>query len=59
MRKVLNLGACKTLVHSLVTLHLDYVNALYYGLPESNLKKLQRVQNEVARVILGPPKDTA
>ena len=53
IRKVLSVGACKTLVHRLVTSHSDYVNALYYGLPESDLKKLQRVQNAAARVIIG------
>ena len=51
IRKVFSVGASKTLVHGLVILHLDYVNALYYGLPESNIKKLQRVQNTAARVI--------
>ena len=40
-------------MHGLVTSHLDYVNTLYYGLPESDLKQLQRVQNAAARVILG------
>ena len=41
IRKVLSVGACKTLVHGLVTLHLDYVNALYCGLPDSDIRKLQ------------------
>ena len=53
IRKVLSVGACKTLVHGLVTSHLDYVNALYYGLTESDLKELQQVQNAAVRVILG------
>ena len=53
IRKVLSVGACKTLVHGLVTSHLDYVNALYCGLPESDIKKLQRVQNAAARVVIG------
>ena len=53
IRKALSVGACKTLVHRLVTSHLYCVNALYCGLPESNIKKLQRVQNVAARVIIG------
>ena len=53
IRKVLSVGACKTLVHGLVTSHLDYVNALYCNLPESNMRKLQQVQNAAARVIIG------
>ena len=59
IRKVLSVGACKTLVHGLVILHLDYVNTFYHGPPESDLKKLQGVQNAAARVILGPSKETA
>ena len=35
--------AARLIVHGMVTLHLDYANALYYGLPESSIKKLQRV----------------
>ena len=41
IRKVLSVGACKTLVHGLVTSHLDYVNTLYCGLPDSDIRKLQ------------------
>ena len=40
----------------MVTLHLDSANALYYGLPESSIKKLQGVQNIAAKVILGKTK---
>ena len=38
IRKVFSVGTYKTLVHRLVGSHLDYVNALYCGLPESDLK---------------------
>ena len=31
---------------------LDYANALYFGLPDIGVKKLQRVQNIAARLIL-------
>ena len=50
---VLTQDAARLTVHGMVTLHLDYANALYYGLPESSIKKLQRVQNIAAKVILG------
>ena len=50
IRRVLSVGACKTLVHGLVTSHLDYVNGLYCGLPDSDTRKHQWVQNAAARV---------
>ena len=30
---------------------LDYCNSLFYGLPDTSIKRLQRVQNSLARVI--------
>src|SRR6218665_3435686 len=38
-----------------VTSKLDYCNSLLYGTSESNLNKLQRVQNDLARVVLRAP----
>ena len=32
--------------------HLNYANALYFGLTDIDVKKLQRVQNMAARLIL-------
>ena len=43
--------ACKIPVHALVTSRLDYCNALLYGLPQTMLKRLHRVQNCAARLI--------
>ena len=53
---VLTPEAAKLIVHGMATLHLDYANALYYGLLETSIKKLQRVQNMAAKVILGKTK---
>ena len=50
---VLNPEAARLIVHGMVMSHLDYSNVLYYGLPENSIKKLQRVQNVAAKVILG------
>ena len=43
--------ACKTLVHALVPARLDYANAMLYGLPQTMLQHLQRVQNCTARLV--------
>ena len=44
--------ATETLVCGLVTSHLDYSNAILYGLPKVDIQKLQSVQNCVAKIIL-------
>ena len=38
---VLTPEAARLIVHGMVTSHLHYANALYYGLPENSIKKLQ------------------
>ena len=52
IRSVLTKKACETLILGLVITQLDYANALYIGLPECDLQKLQRVQNIAAKVVL-------
>jgi hypothetical protein len=51
IRQYITTDACKTLVQALVTSRLDYGNALLYGVPNTVLKRLQRVQNCAARLI--------
>jgi hypothetical protein len=51
IRKYLDVNTTKTLVHSFVTSHLDYGNALLAGLPKCQYDRLQRILNSAARVI--------
>ena len=51
IRHCLNIDACKTIVHDLVTSKLDYGNAVLSGINGRLLQKLQRVHNSAARVI--------
>ena len=37
IRKLLDKSSCETLVTSLVIFHLDYCNAILYGIPEIRL----------------------
>jgi len=51
LRLCLSLDVAKTMAASIVGSLLDYCNALFYGVTQSTMKKLQRVQNNLARVV--------
>ena len=51
IRKMLTDAAAAQVVHSLIKSRLDSCNAILYGLPQTLIKKLQRVQNAAARVV--------
>eukprot|EP00918_Siedleckia_nematoides_P066160 GHVU01143861.1.p1 GENE.GHVU01143861.1~~GHVU01143861.1.p1 ORF type:complete len:104 (+),score=5.48 GHVU01143861.1:87-398(+) len=51
LRKFLTMDACRTIVQALVISHIDYGNSLYYGLPNTELSRLQRIQNYAAKII--------
>ncbi len=50
IRILLTLEASKTLVHSLITSCLDYCNSVLAGLPDSDIKHIQCIQNAAARL---------
>jgi Reverse transcriptase (RNA-dependent DNA polymerase)/Endonuclease-reverse transcriptase len=52
IRKSLPYDVVKTVASSIVGSRMDYCNALFVGMSESNFSKLQRVQNALARVVL-------
>uniref|UniRef100_A0A3Q3JTY3 Reverse transcriptase domain-containing protein n=1 Tax=Monopterus albus TaxID=43700 RepID=A0A3Q3JTY3_MONAL len=43
----------ETVIHAFVTSRMDYCNALYAGVGQSGLARLQRVQNAAARLLVG------
>ena len=51
IRHLLPLSTATALANSLVSSKLDYCNSLYSGISQTNLNKLQRIQNSLARVI--------
>jgi len=52
IRDHLDISSCKLLANALVTSRLDYCNSLLVDLPQKSLKKLQSVQNAIARVVM-------
>ena len=51
IRPYLSEKATAILVRSLILSKLDYVNSLLYGMSEGLLDKLQRIQNNAARLV--------
>ena len=51
IRPMLDREVANTIACSIVSTRLDYCNSLLYGTKVSNIKKLQRVQNSLARVV--------
>ena len=52
IRRILDVPTTTRLCLSLCISHLDYCNSLLYGLPDSTLNQLQRVQNMCACLVL-------
>lgn len=55
-RRYLTTDAAECLVHAFISSRLDLGNALLYGVPKSQIARLQRLQNLAARVITRTPK---
>ena len=56
IRKSPTLRAAKTIAIWLVISHLDYADTLYSGLPNTEVSKLQRIQNMTVKTITGARK---
>ena len=56
IHKFLSPVETKSLVHAFVTSRVDYCNSLLYGLPASQLNKVQRVLNTTARLVSCAPR---
>ena len=54
--KYITQEACTTLLLMLCMSHLDYLNAVLYGIPNKTLNKYQRIQNMCAKLALGKSK---
>ena len=52
IRSMLTEEATKTILLGTVISHLDYVNGILIGLPDTDYKKLQHVQNIAAKLVM-------
>ena len=55
IRKFITQEACEKLIHAFITSRLDYGNALLYGVPDTQLKRLQRILHIAARIVTLTP----
>ena len=56
IRHLLTTELAQTLACSLILSRIDYCNAVLHGAPSYSIKKLQRVQNNTARIVLEAPR---
>ena len=56
LRHILDRSVITKLSNALVSSRLDYCNSLFFSLTETNLNRLQRVQNTLGRVIARLPR---
>ena len=51
IRDFLSSDAATSVIHAFITSRLDYANSLLAGLPDTEIKKLQKIQNTAARIL--------
>ena len=56
LESLLSRSDLEILMHAFISSRLDYCNILYTGLTQSNIHKLQMVQNAAARMLTGTKK---
>ena len=56
IRNLLSYDACSTIIHALISCRLDYCNSILYNVPKSKTDRLQRLQNQCARILTKSPR---
>jgi len=56
IRHLLTTELAQTLAFSLIQSRIDYCNAVLHGAPSYSIKRLQRVQNNAAPIVLEAPR---
>ena len=53
---MLTFNATAQFVHALITTRLDFCNSIIYNLPNNKIERLQRIQNQTARILTRSPR---
>ena len=56
IRNLLSYNACSTIIHALNSCRLDYCNSLLYNVPTHKTDRMQRIQNQCARILTKSPR---
>ena len=56
IRNLLTFNATAQLVHALITTRLDFCNSILYNPPNNKIERLQRIQNQAARMLTRSPR---
>ena len=51
IRHLLSQNASTQLIHALISIRLDYCNSILYNLPKNSILRLQKIQNQAARIL--------
>ena len=56
IRSLLSCEATAQLLHALITTRIDYCNSILYNLPKCSIARLQKIQNQAARILTRTPR---
>ena len=56
IRTLLTFNATAQLIHALITTRLDFCNRIIYNLTNNTIERLQRIQNQAARMLTRSPR---
>ena len=56
IRQLLSHHPTVQLIHALILIRLDYCNSVLYNLPQSSILRLQRIQDQAARILTRTPR---
>ena len=51
IRNLLSYDGCSTIIHALISCRLDYCNSILHNVPKRKTDRLQRLQNQGARIL--------